>query len=189
MDKFADKYLIRSTRLNNFNYSNQGIYFITICTLHHNNFFGKIFGNMMVLSEIGVIANQCLSSIPIHFQDICLETFVIMPNHVHILVHVETPYMASLQDNRKISLINYGHKNHPDFYLRLSQKSKQLIPKMIQQFKSSVTRQINPKTIFFGWQPRYHDVIVKDSRQFTTIKNYITDNPAKWQKDKYYTNQ
>jgi len=144
-DKFADKFKTNSSRLNNWDYSTAGIYFITICTHNHNNFFGKIINNKMELSKMGLIANDCLINIPKHFSNITLGEYVVMPNHVHILFHVETPYMASLnnkeinlnfnnknklsinnsnetpymaslQDNRKITLINYSHKNHPDYY-------------------------------------------------------------------------
>ena len=184
--KFADKYSIKSTRLPNHNYSSIGTYFITICTLHHNNFFGKIIDNQIIYSKQGQIALSCLLEVPNHFPNVCFDAYVIMPNHVHLLFHVETPYMASLQDSRPVPLIKYDHKNHPDYYSRINQKSKQLIPKIIQQYKSAVTRKINPKTFFFAWQSRYHDIIVKDNKQFGVIKNYIIDNPVNWQKDKYY---
>ena len=188
-NQFADKYLIKPSRLKSFDYSTPTIYFITICTYRHNNFFGKIIDNQMELSKMGVIAKQCLVDIPKHFRSIFLDEYVVMPNHMHILFRVETPYMASLQTNSKIKIINYNYKNHPDFYKKLNQRSNQLIPKVIQQFKSAVTRQINPKTIFFAWQPRYHDHIVKNNKDYFTIKNYIKNNVINWGKDKYYKTQ
>jgi len=186
MDKFAEKFKINSARLTNWDYSTPGNYFLTVCTCNHNKFFGKIDNKQMVLSKMGIIANQFLSEISKHFANVCLTTSIVMPNHMHLLVHVETPYMASLQDNRKITLINYSHKNHPNYFPRLSEKSKQLIPKIIQQYKSAVTRQINPKIIFFGWQSGYHCIIVKNEIELLKIKNYIVNNPKNWQKDKFY---
>jgi len=225
MDKFAEKFKINSARLTNWNYSTPGNYFLTVCTCNHNRFFGKIDNKQMVFSKMGIIANQFLSEISKHFANVCLTTSIVMPNHVHLLVHVETPYMASrlqknfnintnveslapnsktnkissngnynketpymasLQDNRKITLINYSHKNHPNYFPRLSEKSKQLIPKIIQQYKSAVTRQINPKIIFFGWQSGYHCIIVENEIELLKIKNYIVNNPKNWQKDKFY---
>jgi REP element-mobilizing transposase RayT len=219
-NRFADKFKLKSSRLTNWDYSIPGYYFITICTYNHNNFFGKIINNKMELSKMGIIANQCLINIPKHFSNVNLDEYVVMPNHVHILIHVETPYMASLlinkndiqtnklnktnnlnqikcnlvetpcmaslHDNQKVTLINYSHKNYPNYYPRLNQKSKQLIPKIIQQFKSAVTRQINPKTVFFAWQPRFHDQIIKDEKELLMIKNYIINNPINWEKDKFY---
>jgi len=181
--KFNEKYRVKSARHPNHDYSSNGVYFITICTLNKNKFFGKIIDNKMELSNMGIIVNQCLIDISKHFSNVTLEEYVVMPNHVHILFRVETPYMASLQDNQKVTLINYSHRNHPDYYSRLNQKSKQLIPKIIQQFKSAVTHQINPQTIFFGWQSRFFDEIVKDEKHYWTIKNYIKNNPKNWEKD------
>jgi hypothetical protein len=140
----------------------------------------------MELSKMGIITNQCLIDIPKHFSNIHLDEYIVMPNHVHILFHVETPYMASLQKHSNDILINYSHRNHPNYYSRLNQKSKQLIPKAIQQFKSAVTKQINSKTIFFAWQPRYHDIIIKNQKQYLTIKQYINNNVINWEKDKYF---
>ena len=218
-EKFADKFKTKSSRLNNWDYSTPGFYFITIKTLNDNNFFGKIIDGKIELSTIGEIANQYLIDISEHFSNVILDEFIVMPNHVHILFLVETPDLASLQinknnitriklnqnnifdntnylisdlketpdlaslhDNRKIALMNYSHNNHPDFYNRLNQKSKQLIPKIIQQYKSSVKRICNQNNLFFGWQSRYYDQIIKSEIELNNIRQYIKKNPINWQK-------
>ena len=187
MVRFAEKYRSESTRLRNWNYSTPGIYFITICTLNHGNFFGRIIDNKMVYSLRGQIALDCLTDIPKHFADVCLTAFVVMPNHLPILFHVETPDLASLQDNRPITLIKYDHQNHPNYYPRMSQKSKQLIPKIVQQYKSTIKRVCKQQNIFFGWQSRYYDEIVHDQQRLSIIRQYIQNNVINWQKDKLYT--
>ncbi len=205
---FADKYKLKSPRLKNFDYSSPGLYFITICTYRHNNFFGKIINNKHELSKMGLIVNQCLIDIPKHFKKITLDEYIVMPNHVHILFHVETPYMASTQKHssqiltknisRNLKQTNFNHvETHHDasltkrynnyFYHRIAIRSSQTIPLIIKQFKSAVTRQINSKTVFFAWQPRYHDIIIKDEKQYFTIKNYIKNNVINWEKDKYFS--
>jgi putative transposase len=176
-NKFADQFKLKSSRLNNWDYSTPGYYFITIKTLNNNNFFGKIINNQMELSKMGIIANQYLINIPKHFSTVRLDEYIIMPNHVHIIIQilnnfVETRDRASLLKNNK-------------FY-QLAIKSNQTIPKIISQYKSSVTRQINPKTIFFAWQPRFHDQIIKNKKELLIVKNYIINNPINWQKDKFY---
>ena len=179
-NKFSEKFKLNSPRLKNWDYSTPGYYFITICTYNHNNFFGKIINNKMELSKMGIISNQCLIDIPRHFSNVILDEYIVMPNHVHILLklsktmsnYVETPYVASLQTENK--------------YKELNKKSNQLIPKVIQQFKSAVTRQINPKTIFFGWQPRFHDEIIRNEKEYLIIKQYIQNNVINWDKDKFY---
>lgn len=191
-NKFADKFCVKSSRLNNFDYSTPGYYFITICTLNHNNFFGKIINNKMELNEKGIITkSELLKTFEIR-KNIKLHQWVIMPNHIHLLIQlfdipVETPCRASLHENKIIPVVIHSHKNHPYFFKTINIKSKQEIPKLINQFKSSVKRICNQNNLFFAWQPRYHDEIIKDQKQLLIIKNYIQNNVVNWKKDKIYS--
>jgi putative transposase len=82
-NKFKNKYRIPSTRLQTWDYSNNGAYFITICTQNREHFFGNIQNGIMQLSETGKLAEQYWIEIPNHFSFIELGNFVVMPNHVH----------------------------------------------------------------------------------------------------------
>ena len=191
MVRFIDKYKINSSRLIGWNYSKPGNYFITICTYLHNNYFGKIENGKMLYKPAGKICvNELLKTFDIR-KNLKLIAWVVMPNHVHLLImlrdlHVETPRGASLQDNRKVTLINFSHKNHPGFYSRLNQKSNQEIPKAINQFKSMVTNQCKKQNLLFGWQTRFFDEVVNTENKLKTFKYYIKNNPENWQKDKLY---
>ena len=70
MDKFKNKYRISSARLATWDYSNPGLYFITICTQSRINFFGEIVNDEMYLNEIGKIADKFWGEIPDHFQNV-----------------------------------------------------------------------------------------------------------------------
>ncbi|MFA5827770.1 MAG: transposase [Candidatus Shapirobacteria bacterium] len=193
MDRFAEKYSTKSSRLFNYNYSSPGIYFITICTLRHNNFFGKIIDNKIKFTKMGIIAKDELLKTIIIRDNLTINPWVIMPNHIHLLItlpntHVETPRGASLHKNQIFPPIIPSHKNHPEYFSRLNVKSNQEIPKLINQFKSRVTIICRENKLFFAWQPRYYDEIVKDQGRFKKIKTYIINNPLNWQKDKYYFN-
>lgn len=103
-NKFKNKYRIPSARLQSWDYSNNGAYFITICTQNRNHFFGKIINQEMQLSEIGKLAQRYWLEIPEHFPFVALGNFVVMPNHFHgILIidktnidsNVETRFIAS----------------------------------------------------------------------------------------------
>lgn len=102
-DKFQNKYRIASTRLQNWDYGWNGLYFITICTQNRENHFGKIQHGKMELSPIGVIANILWYEIKNHAKNIELGELVIMPNHIHgILIlngddNVKTGHALSLQ--------------------------------------------------------------------------------------------
>jgi len=81
--KFRNKYRIPSTRLQNWDYRWAGAYFITICTQNRKHYFGKIENRKMELSPIGAIANVLWHEIKNHSQNIALDEFVVMPNHIH----------------------------------------------------------------------------------------------------------
>ena len=181
--KFADKFKLKSSRLNNWDYSTPGYYFITICTYNHNNFFGKIINNKMELSKMGIIANQCLIEIPKHFKNAFLDEYIIMPNHIHILLKLSKPLSHFVETHDRASLqIKYQNYH----FHRLAIKSKQTVPKIINQFKSSVKRICNQNNFYFGWQTRYYDHIIKNEKELLIVKNYIINNPINWQKDKFF---
>lgn len=181
MDRFLDCYKIESNRKTNWNYSTPGIYFITICTVHHNNFFGKIINNNIVLSSRGLIANKCLVDIPIHFPNVKLLEFMVMPNHVHLLLEIIQPLFNVVETHHDASLTK---RYQSYFHHRIAKKSTQIISLVIKQYKSAVTRLINPKTCFFGWQSRYYDEIITDQKRLKIIKYYIKNNVKNWDKDK-----
>src|SRR5512146_2828735 len=76
----------RSIRLRDFDYSQAGAYFVTICTYERACRFGDVVDGDMRLNEAGRIVEQCWAAIPIHFPDVVLDAFVVMPNHVHGIV-------------------------------------------------------------------------------------------------------
>ena len=102
--KFADRFSIESSRLKNWDYSSPGIYFVTICTLNHNKFFGKIIENKMCLSLRGQIAQQCIVDIPKHFLNVKILDYVVMPNHLHILMETIPLQLKSVETHDRASL-------------------------------------------------------------------------------------
>ncbi|KKQ13493.1 MAG: hypothetical protein US30_C0013G0028 [Candidatus Moranbacteria bacterium GW2011_GWF2_36_839] len=94
-EKFKNKYTIKSARLQNYDYSQNGMYlprrqagFVTICTKDKEYFFGEIKNGTMVLSDVGKMADKYWREIPAHFPFVKLDEFVVMPNHVHGIVEI-----------------------------------------------------------------------------------------------------
>jgi len=187
-DKFANKFKLKSSRLQNWNYASLGIYFITICTYNHNNFFGKIIDNKMELSKMGLIVNsELLKTFEIR-KNLKLHKSVLMPNHIHILMEIikQNNQHECRDVARYVSTkTSYVSTNKNKYFSDISPKSDS-ISTIIRSFKSAVTKQINLKIIFFAWQPSFHDEIIKDKKQYLVIKQYIQDNVINWQKDKFY---
>ena len=79
----------RSIRLKNYDYSQSGIYLVTICTKNREHIFCSIENGETKLSEEGIIADKCWMEIPTHFPDVVLHEYVIMPNHIHGIIEIK----------------------------------------------------------------------------------------------------
>ena len=177
MDKFRNKYRIASARLASWDYSNPGLYFITICTKDRINFFGEISYNEMYLNEIGKIADKFWGDIPDHFHNVELGEFIIMPNHVHgIIIINESP----VETRHALSLPN--KTTHP----RFRNPGKHTISSMVGSFKSAVTKSAHLIDPDFGWQSRFHDHIIRSNDDYKRVSDYIKYNPENWMRDKFY---
>ncbi|MFC6096659.1 transposase [Flavobacterium qiangtangense] len=163
-NKYLNKYRIPSARLQSWDYSNNGAYFITICTKSRKHYFGKILKGEMQLSDIGKLAVQFWLEIPNHFQSVELGNFVVMPNHVH-----------------GILIINSNLRSQKE------QFSASTISTMVGSYKSIVTKMSRQKNTDFGWQSRFHDHIIRNSESYERIQNYIENNPANWKEDAFFS--
>ncbi len=204
MDKFKNKYRIQSARLRNWDYGWNALYFVTICTKDRQCFFGNIEDGKMKLTNIGEMAQKYWFEIPEHFPFVKLDAFVVMPNHIHGIIeiakkndernvdgcnddgcNVETQNFASLPPT--VPPTDSKPKN------KFGPQSKNLAS-IIRGYKIGVTKNAkqyektqNIVSIPFKWQPRYHDHIIRNDKSYHNIKNYIINNPAKWQADKFNT--
>lgn len=183
-NKFKNKYRISSARLQTWDYSNNGAYFITICTQNRHHFFGNINNGIMQLSEIGKLAEQFWYEIPNNFPMVELGNFVVMPNHVHGILIIDKPNDESFVETRQC-LVSTVETNSIIGSSRFQNQGKNTISSIVGSYKSIVTkmsRQINPN---FAWQSRFHDHIIRNSKSFDTIQNYIEQNPLKWKEDTF----
>ncbi|WP_089284576.1 transposase [Anaerovirgula multivorans] len=162
MDKLPQR---KNIRLKNYDYSQAGYYFITICTKGRQNLFGEIVEaddpvcpkQVMKANKIGKIVCACWNKINDIYDNVRTDSFCLMPNHIHGIV-----------------VISEGGQSRPP------------LPKIIQGYKSVSTRmcfKYNIKTI---WQRNYHDRIIRNQQEYLKIYEYMENNPLKWAEDKYY---
>ncbi len=173
-EKFKGKYRITSTRLQNWNYGWNASYFVTICTGDRECYFGDIANGKLKLSEIGMIADKIWSEIPKQFPFINLDTYVIMPDHVHGILIIDNN-----QNRDAINRVSTGGKTgikNPMLHDNLS--------RVIRWYKGRVTFEIRKINKDFHWQSRFHDHVIRDDRSLNNIRRYITENPDKWVEDK-----
>jgi len=170
----------RSIRLKGYDYSQAGLYFITICTQNRACLFGRIENRVMILNEYGQIAyNEWMKTTEIR-NNVELCDFVVMPNHIHGIIRLLGRGESHSPDNS-----NESHSPHNmgvcDTPLR---SPSQTIGAIVRGYKSSVTKQLgllgfNEKI----WQRNYHECIIRDERSFKNISEYIINNPANWNND------
>ena len=181
----------RSIRLPTYDYTQPGIYFVTICTQHQVLLLGRIEDGEIVLSHEGNIVRKCLERIPFHFKNSTLDTYTIMPNHVHAII--------ILTDNRR------GEASAKDSgFLPFESKAdaSPLQPKdsrprgtksgslgaIIQNFKFVSTRKMNQFRNTPGdriWQRNYFEHIIRSEKALNAIRRYIMTNPVRWEMDRY----
>jgi REP element-mobilizing transposase RayT len=172
--KFKNKYRIPSARWVDWDYGNEGAYFVTICTKNRLYYFGEIENAEMQYSTIGEIAAQeWLKSMQLRpDMELDMECFQVMPNHIHGIVLIgrdcrDTMHCVSTNDT--------NNKFGPQ---------KKNLASIIRGFKSAVTIQARKLNIPFEWQSSYHDRVIRDDMEFRRIAAYIEQNPLNWKTDK-----
>jgi len=173
--KFQNKYRVPSTRLEGWDYSENGYYFVTICTKDKKHYFGKIENEEMKLSEIGKIVAEEWQKTENIRKNIELDKWVVMPNHFHAIVVINNENTPVETPRRGVS--TKRHKNHKPEWKPNSLGS------IINQFKSICTKRIREINPDFSWQPRYYDHIIFTDREYNEIQDYILNNVANWEKD------
>lgn len=197
---YKNKYRVESARLQSWDYSSPGSYFITICTHGREHFFGAIKNGKMILSEIGKIAERYWREIPDHFSTVRLDEFIVMPNHVHGIIIIEKTATGETDPmNEQKRGIGGGigrDKALPCLYrtnktngitppTRFQNQGRGTISAIVGSYKSICTKSIHKidGNIQFAWQPRFYDVIIRTDDDFYRIKQYIKNNPSTWDDD------
>ena len=191
-DKFQKKYRIPSARWKTWNYSWDGLYFITICTADRECLFGNIVNKELHLSEMGdIMKEEWLKSFHIR-QELYCEAFVIMPNHIHAILRidnkmnvdretdvvVETHGRASLRRTTG----NIGNTG-------IAFREPKSVSSFVAGMKSAATSRINQLRQTKGkpvWQSRFHDHVIRDYDEQQRIEFYIDTNVETWNDDMFY---
>jgi hypothetical protein len=203
------KYKIKKQfRYQGYDYSQNGFYFITICTKNRKMFFGNVKNEKIKLSDIGLIANKFWLEIPNHFPFVILDEYVIMPDHIHGIIkinnnpaNVGTGHCPVLANNPANAITGHcpagkisrtGQCPVPTGGYSVVEKAKfgsvksGSLSTIIGSYKSVVTKNVNKKisSCNFAWQSRFHDRIIRNDEELNRARQYIINNPLKWELDK-----
>ena len=159
----------KKNRLQGYDYSRAGCYFITICIEGHAEMLGEVVRECrgahcapayVRLSDIGCVVKNAILQIPKHYQGVYVDKYVVMPNHIHMILVLEG---------------NGGRT-------MCAPTRRSSIPGILHGMKEAVTKSIG----FPIWQKSYHDHIIRNVADYRRIWEYIDTNPAKWREDCYY---
>ena len=194
----------KSIRLKGYDYSQAGLYFITICCQDRAHLFGEIENGEMILNEYGKIANQCWLEIPNHFPNAILHEHIIMPNHIHGIVELvganqyspETMTKNVSNDGMKnvsndgVNNVLYGiGANNVLYGIGVNNDSPQRSPSktigsIVRGFKIGVTKWMRQNTnVYNVWQRNYYENIIRNENAYQRISQYIINNPQNWDND------
>ena len=158
-------------RLKEYDYSQNGCYFVTICTEKRVQILSKIVGRGLApaemeydirLSKYGAIAKQQLFELEERFENVVIDYYCIMPNHIHLIIAIDETAAAS---------------------------HRPTLNDIVCSFKSITTRLINKMDNVKGrkvFQPSYFEHIIRGEKDLFEIRKYIEENPVKWETDEYY---
>jgi putative transposase len=193
----------KSIRLKDYDYSKEGLYFITFCCQNRRHLFGEIISGKMMLNDAGKIAEKCWLEIPDHFKNVILHDFVIMPNHVHGIIefknndlkndtvganqnspkHVSCNDTETLQETYNVSC-NGANIDSPR---RMPKSPSKTIGSVIRGYKIGVTKWMRQNTnVTDVWQRNYYEHIIRNDIAYCRISDYIKNNPKKWDHDNFF---
>jgi putative transposase len=178
----------RSIRLKEYNYSQPGYYFVTVCVEDRRNLFSDIEDGKITLNDAGFMVQAAWDEIPEYYNGIDIDVFQIMPNHFHGIIIVGAGPRACPNDEQ--------------FNQRGDEQSGQprgvaptlSLGDIVGRFKSlTTTKYIHgiknnnwPPFKKCFWQRNYYEHVIRDDNDLNRIREYIVNNPAKWEEDEYY---
>jgi REP element-mobilizing transposase RayT len=153
-------------RLQNYNYNTPGVYFLTICVENRRCLLSRIKGEGILaepeveLSPYGEIAEKYINQLNDFYQNLSVESYVIMPNHIHVLLAVKA-----------------------EISLRETTKQNSAVSRFVSTFKRFCNKEYGHNI----WQARSYDHVIRDQADFDQHLRYIYENPFGWTKDELYS--
>jgi len=158
-----NKHHRRSVRLQGYDYSELGAYFVTVCARDRKSVFGFIVDGEMRLNRFGEIVRETWEGLPEHYLSIKLGSFIIMPNHIHAVIIITGAGLSPAPTPAHTPL-----------------------PEIVQALKSFSTRRCNEISGRSGksiWQRNYYEHIIRSEDELNQISEYVEANPAQWAED------
>ena len=148
----------KSLRLSSFDYSTAGYYFVTICSHHREAFFGEVINEEMRLNPAGQMIKSLWAEVPHGFNQVHLDSFVVMPNHIHGIIILGNGITLSrvIQAFKSITTHEYIRGVHERGWKEFNQ---------------------------ILWQRSFYDHVIRNQKDLYRVQEYILNNPLQWDMD------
>jgi len=168
----------RSIRFKGRDYTAPGIYFVTICSADGSNIFGRVNDGTVVENRLGQLVRARWLEIPRHFANVELDAFVVMPNHVHGLIHLRKTGAPAVD--------RFAASPSKERQEEFRKPVPTSLATVVRTFKAAVTRdarRILSKPGKALWQRSYYERVVRDGKEYADTYRYICENPMRWDAD------
>ena len=165
-----DKVKRKPTRLKGYDYSSAGVYFLTICTQNRRCLLSTVVGTglpdcpSVQLAPHGEIADKIINQLNDFYEDISVDRYVIMPNHIHLLLFVRQG----------------GQSGRPVPTTKVDANS--IVSRFVSTFKRFCNKEYGENI----WQSRFNDHIIRNRQDYEETVRYIHENPIRWHLDELY---
>ena len=172
------KHQRHSIRLRGYDYASEGMYFVTICALVRQPWFGTVYDGEVRSNDAGQMIAATLQGLPARFPHAALDTAIVMPDHVHaIFALTNTPPAAQPTTNDLPNGTAAGS-----------------LGRIVQAFKSLTTVAYTRSVTLQGWAPfagklwqrNYYERVIRDEQELEQVRAYIAANPARWRDDVFH---
>jgi len=169
-----DKHHRRSIRLQGYDYSQPGAYFVTVCVQDQECLLGDIVDGEMRMNELGELVWATWHDLPNHLPHVELDAFVVMPNHVHGIVWI-------------VDVVGAGSVGAGSEPAPTNTNKRRGLPEIVRQFKTFSAQRVNQRRGTPGmpvWQRNYYEHIIRNDSSLHQIQKYILENPLCWHLDR-----
>ena len=190
----------KSIRLPDYDYSQPGAYFVTICVQGHKCVLGEIVENEMQPNQFGEITAAGWKWLEEKFPSVQIDVLCVMPNHVHAIISIvelenNIPKNASRRGGLQSEINHEAHDQRRGVLQNAPTESniqkRKPLGRLVGAYKTHTTVQINKLRATPGekfWQRNYYEHIIRDEKDYETIYEYIRANPLRWEEDDYHPN-
>jgi len=191
--------------LHGYDYSQNGLYFVTNCTHGRLRLLGDVANGEMQLNDAGRMVHAIWDEIPAHYRGIEIDQFTVMPNHIHGIIKIVGAGPRACPDPRAHPSTNPvgatpcgcpaspGQAREPG-HPQGGAPTDLSLPDVVHRFKTLTTKRYTDGVKQNGWQPfpaklwqrNYYEHIIRDEASYLKIAEYIQTNPRRWAEDIYH---